>query len=80
MEAVAPDTGFSQLRGQREHLRQRRIAAVEGGIEAGDLRKLRRALHQAPDRRQVMRLVQRRERNQFLELRHHVRSIRTGAE
>ena len=33
----------------------------------------RRALEQAPDRRQVVRLVQRRERNQFFELRHHAR-------
>ena len=45
---------------------------MEGGIEAGDLRQRRRALYQDPDRRQVMRLVQRRQGNQALELRHHI--------
>ena len=72
MEAVAPHPGCRQLRGQREHLRQRGIAAVEGGIEARDLWQLRPALQQAPDRCQVMRLVQRRQGHQGLELRHHL--------
>ena len=73
VEAVAPHAGFVQLRGQREALRDVGIGAVERGIEAGDLRQLRRALEQAPDRREVVRLMQRRERNQLLERRHHVR-------
>ena len=70
MEAVAAHARVVELLRQREHLRERRVGAVERGVEAGDLRQLRRALQQRADRREVVRLVQRRERHELLELRH----------
>ena len=69
VEAVAPHAALGDRRGQRERLRDRGLVAMERGVEAGDLRQLRRALEQRPDRRQVVRLVQRRERHVFLERR-----------
>ena len=39
----------------------RGVPAVEGGIETGDLRQARVDLHREPDRREIVRLVQRRE-------------------
>ena len=71
VEAVAADALRVQLRGQREHLRDLRVAAVERGVEAGHLRQLRRALQQQADRRQVVRLMQRRERNELLQRLQH---------
>ena len=41
---------------------QRAVTAVKRGIEAGDLRKGRANAQQRTDRRQIVRLVQRRER------------------
>ena len=40
---------------------------MERGVEAGDLRQLRQAREQEADRREVVRLVQRRERHVFLQ-------------
>ncbi len=51
-------------RRQRERLRQRRLRAVERGVEAGDLRQPGPQRGQGAHRRQVVRQVQRRERNQ----------------
>ena len=67
MEAVAAHPLLVQRRGQREHLRDFRIAAMEGGVEACHLRQLRQPLQQEADGRQVVRLVQRRKRDVFLE-------------
>ena len=47
VEAVAAHARVGQLLRQREHLRERRIGAVHRGVEAGDLRQLRRALRAA---------------------------------
>jgi hypothetical protein len=67
MEAVAPYAAIGNLRRQREALRQRRLRRMESGIEAGDLRQLWRGCQQAADRREVVRLVQRRQRHELLE-------------
>ena len=73
MEAVAEDAALGDRLRQRERLRDRRLAAVERGVEAGHLRQLRQPLEQHPDRRQVVRLVQRRERDVLFERREHRR-------
>ena len=41
---------------------------MKRGVEARDLRQRRRASRDGPDRREVVRLMQRRERNQRFEL------------
>ena len=40
------------------------MAAVEGGVEAGDLRHARKGRPRRLDAAEIMRLVQRRERNE----------------
>ena len=48
-------------------LRDLGLAAVEGGVEAGNLRQARQAPADDPDRFEVVGLMQRRERHQRLE-------------
>ena len=43
------------------------LVRMKRGIEAGDLRQLRPALEQQADRREVVRLMQRRERHELFE-------------
>src|SRR5262249_56806707 len=50
-------------------IRKRVVATMEGGVEAGDLRKIGKTGKDRTDRGQVVRLVQGRERNIALELR-----------
>ncbi len=73
MKTVPPDAAFGDRLRQRERLRDRGLATVERGIEARDLRQVRRAGEQRPDRREVVRLVQRRERDVLLECGEHRR-------
>ena len=40
------------------------MAAMEGGVEAGDLRRRRESLHRRFDAGDIVRLVERRERNE----------------
>src|SRR5208282_3802801 len=49
------------------------LGTVECGVEASNLRQLRGAFQEGPDRRQVVRLVQRCERNVFRQRREHRR-------
>ena len=51
---------------------ERAVAAMEGGIEAGDLRQVGRAREQRADRREIVRLVQRRQRDVAFEMREHL--------
>ena len=67
MKPVALHAGVVELRRQRESLGDVRIRAVEGRVEAGDLRELRRTLEQPGHGRQVVRLMQGRERDEALE-------------
>ena len=57
---------------QRECLRYLRLRTVECGVEACDLRQFRPALGEQANRHQIVRLVQRRQRHVFLELREHL--------
>ncbi len=67
MEAVAADAARGHLVRQREDLRDFGDGAMEGGVEARDLGHTRHALDCRADRREVVRLVQRRERRQRCE-------------
>src|SRR5208282_3671479 len=49
------------------------LGTVECGVEASDLRQLGHASQEGPDRRQVVGLMQRSERNVFLQRREHRR-------
>ena len=71
MEPVAADTLFAEAPREGECLGKIRLAAVEGRVEAGDLRNLRRSLHNRPDRREVMRLMQGRQRLELREVAKH---------
>ena len=71
MEAVAPNAGRVQLLGQCEALSHRRRRVVEGRVEAGHLRERRVELAEEPDGPEVVRLMQRRERDEGLEPRQH---------
>ena len=64
VEAVALDAGITNLLRQRHQFRHRRLAAMEAGIETRDLRHSRHLVAHGFDRRQVVRLMQRRQRHQ----------------
>ena len=67
MESVPLHAGIVELFRQREALGHVGIRPVERRIEAGDLCELRRALQQLRNGRHVVRLMQRRERNEARE-------------
>src|SRR5207253_5290255 len=67
VEAVSLHAGVVELFGQRESLGHVGIRSVERRVEAGDLCELRRALQQLGNGRHVVRLMQRRERNEARE-------------
>ena len=58
------------LRGRANICASARLAAMERGIEAGDLRHMRRRFGDGRDRRQIVRLVQGRQRRQLRERGH----------
>ena len=64
MEPVAPNALLVELIGYRVAIRDVVMAAMKGRIEAGNLRDLWQARKNRFDRREIMRLVQRCERNQ----------------
>jgi hypothetical protein len=72
VEAVAADTVLVERFRNGVAVGHLRMAAVEGGIEAGNLQDV--GLHRAdrPDRQEVVRLVQRRQRDQDLQPGDHV--------
>src|SRR5215813_569364 len=72
MKAIAADALGRELARQREFAGKRRLVAMEGRVEAGDLRHLRRDGSDSPDGGDVVRLVQRRERYQLLKMGHHL--------
>ena len=47
------------------------VVAVKGGVEAGDLRQSGKFGEQRPDRRQIVRLMQRCQRREPLQARDH---------
>src|SRR6266850_1673915 len=68
MKAVAADTCFSQIFGQREHLRQFRIGVMKAGVEADNLWDVGHSLHDDFDGRKVVWLMQRGERDELFEI------------
>jgi len=64
MKTVAPYPAGGELPGQRIGLGDRRLAAMERGIEASHLTDVRRGGRDRADRGDVVRLMQRRERHQ----------------
>ena len=71
VEAVAAHAAVGDRARQGEGLRHLRLGAMERGVEAGHLGQLGCALHQRPDRGEVVRLVQGRERNVLFQRREH---------
>jgi hypothetical protein len=71
VEAVAPHSRVVQLAGKGEHLRELRLSAMERRVEARHLGQVGPALEQEPDRRQVVGLVQRGERNELRQVFEH---------
>ena len=55
----------------REMVNDRAVAAVKRGVEAGDLRQVRETRLDRPDRRKIVRLMQRRQRDITFELGKH---------
>ena len=71
VETVSPDTlGVEALRNGKV-VRNRTVAVMKGGIEAGNLKQFRSTHQQRPDRCEVVRLMQGCEGNVLLETRDH---------
>ena len=68
----------ADLARQRHQLGDRRLAAMKAGVEAGDLRHVGQPLGDRFDRREVVRLMQRRQRNQRSQLVEHLRRRRSS--
>ena len=71
VEPVSPDSGIVQVSGQREALGHSRLAMMERSVEACDLRQPGRHGGDGTDRREIVWLVQRRQRTQRLQLVQH---------
>ena len=71
MKPVATNALFSETARQSERLSQIGLGTMEGCVEAGNLRNLRRGLHDRANRREVVRLMQGRERFEFREIIEH---------
>ncbi len=71
VEAITAHALLRQLPRDGEGLCLPGLVAVEGGVEAGDLRQLRMRLRQRADGGEVVRLVQRGERDQTVQLIQH---------
>ena len=69
MKAVAAHALVVIGAGQGVGVVDERMAAMEGGVEAGDLRRRRERLPRRLDAGDVVRLVERRERDQRPQLR-----------
>ena len=65
VKAVALHAGAADLPGQRNHLRDGRLTAMEARVEAGDLRHAGKPIAHRVNRRQVVGLMKRSERDQL---------------
>ena len=66
VKAVALHAGAANLPRQRNQFRDSRLTAMEARVEAGDLRHAGKPLGHRFNRRQVVRLMERGERDQLL--------------
>src|SRR6185437_14048385 len=64
VEAVAADPGIGKRAGDCKDLRDAGLRAMECRVEAGDLREMRHGVRDHPNGREVVRLMQWRERDQ----------------
>src|SRR5215207_11034122 len=71
MESVAAHAFRMEARGNRVMVCDCVVRAVEAGIEAGDLRKVRKAGKKRTDGSEIVWLVQGRQRNTALKLGEH---------
>ncbi len=78
VEAITLHPGGTDLARERNQVSHGRLPAVKAGVEAGDLRDVGKPLGNGIDRRQVVRLMERRERNQRAKFLHHVRRDQRG--
>src|SRR4051812_24835945 len=78
MEAVAANARLGQLSRQCKHLREQSLSAVECRVEASNLGNMRSRCCDRLNRRDVMRLMEWRERTQALERRDCLSSNQRG--
>ena len=71
MKSIATNALLREAARQGERLRKIGLGAMEGRVEAGDLRYLRRGVHDRADGGEVVRLMQRCERLEFGEVVEH---------
>ncbi len=71
VEAVAPHGGTANARWQRHDFRDGLAAAMEARVETRDLRHAGQPVRHGVDRSQVVRLVERRQRDQRTKLDEH---------
>src|SRR5690606_12463400 len=67
VEAIAAQAALPELERQGEACRLARLRGVKRRVEAGDLRQIGEAAFQRADGRDVVRLLQRGQRNQLLQ-------------
>ena len=72
VEAVAAHALFVEPARECESVVHEGVVAVKGGVEAGDLRRVREGVERGAHARKVMRLMERRERREFGEFGHQV--------
>jgi hypothetical protein len=73
VEAVALDPGLTDLSGERHELRHGGLAAMEAGVEAGDLRDAGQPLRHRLDGGEVVGLVKRCQRHESAEILQNLR-------
>src|SRR5258708_33571674 len=71
VKSIPPDTLIVQSAGYGVVVRDRVVIAVKGRVEAGDLGQSGKIAEQGADRRQIVGLMQRRERRETLQTRNH---------
>ena len=72
MKAVAAHSLRIELLGDGVVVRKSAMATMERRVEAGDLRQVRTSSEKQSDRRQIVRLVQRRQRDVALQARQNI--------
>ena len=69
MKAVSLHAVLAKIARQRHQFGDCRLAAMKAGVEAGNLRHAGQALGDGFDGRQIVRLMQRRQRDQSMKFR-----------
>src|SRR5208337_3134688 len=72
VEPITSHTLGVQRQWYRKVIRQRAVPTMKCRIETGDLREVRETTQDRPDRRKIVRLVKRRQRDVAFESRQHI--------